>query len=349
MAQLSPEAQARVAQEDEALLAAEAQLPGGEDEIHWSEFESDSSEDEEYFPAPAPASHDHEVGGSREPAPESAAAATVSESQVSQPFELTALLQQLVTQQREDRLAQEEARRAHEAQLAAIQREVARERAATEERFVGLIDRVSQRTDAQFQQMQQGMMAMFGMISRLYSHTGLALQQSGQPGLQGVGAPPLAVTPAPAPTAAPATSATPETMFSMSALLGSVGHPFLSPLPATSLFQESPSAVQTAALPVVPQTLPSGGGGEGSLLQQSTQPAASALTTSDVDTSSAEPVTTSMDPLPGSASTRASTTATPPVSSAPAGSSDQQLPSVTEDTPSDDDDDDPDRFLAVPR
>ena len=114
-------------------------------------------------------------GGSREPAPESAAA-TVSESQVSQPSELTALLQQLVTQQREDRLAQEEARRAHEAQLAAIQREAARERAATEERFVGLIDRVSQRIDAQFQQMQQGMMAMFGMISQLYSHTGLAPQ-----------------------------------------------------------------------------------------------------------------------------------------------------------------------------
>ena len=34
MAQLSPEAQARVAQEDEALLAAEEQLPGGDDEIH---------------------------------------------------------------------------------------------------------------------------------------------------------------------------------------------------------------------------------------------------------------------------------------------------------------------------
>jgi hypothetical protein len=32
-------------------------------------------------------------------------------------------LQQLVTQQREDRRAQEEARRAHEAQLAQIQRE----------------------------------------------------------------------------------------------------------------------------------------------------------------------------------------------------------------------------------
>jgi hypothetical protein len=62
MAQLSPEAQARVAQEDEALLDAEAQLPGGEDEIHWSEPESDSSEDEDYFPAAAPASHDHEGG-----------------------------------------------------------------------------------------------------------------------------------------------------------------------------------------------------------------------------------------------------------------------------------------------
>jgi hypothetical protein len=62
---------------------------------------------------------------------------------VSHPFELTVLLQQLVTQQREDHLAQEEARRAHEAQLAAMQTEAAREWAATEERFVGLIDRVS--------------------------------------------------------------------------------------------------------------------------------------------------------------------------------------------------------------
>ena len=69
---------------------------------------------------------------------------------MTQPSELTSLIQQLVTQQRED--LQEEARRAHEAQLAAIQTEASRECAATEERFVGLIDRVSQRTDAQFQQ-----------------------------------------------------------------------------------------------------------------------------------------------------------------------------------------------------
>ena len=94
-----------MAQEDEVLLAAEAQLPGGDDEIHWSELESDSSEDVKYFPA-APASHDHGAGGSREPAPESPAAATVTESQVTQPSELTSLLQQLVTQQREDRIAQ---------------------------------------------------------------------------------------------------------------------------------------------------------------------------------------------------------------------------------------------------
>ena len=97
MARLSPEAQARVAQEDEALLAAEAQLPGVDDEIHWSELESDSSEDVEYFPA-APASHDHEAGGFGEPAPPTSAAATVSESQVTQLSELTSLLQQLVTQ-----------------------------------------------------------------------------------------------------------------------------------------------------------------------------------------------------------------------------------------------------------
>ena len=136
----------------------------------------------------------------------------------------------------------------------------------------------------------------------------------------------------------------------MSALLGSAGRPLFSPLLATTLFQDSPSAVQSVALPVVPQAPLSGGGGEESIVPQSTQPTALALTTLDVDTSSAEPATTSTDPLPGSASTRASTIATPLVSSDPAGSSDQQLPFVTEGTPSDDDDDDdPDRFLAVPR
>ena len=162
-------------------------------------------------------------------------------------------------------------------------------------------------------------MAMFGMITQLYTHTGLVPQQ---PGLQGVGAPQLAVTPAPAPTAAPATSTTLETTFSMSALLGSAGRPLFSPLPATTLFQDSPSAVQSVSLPVVPQGPLSGGGGEESIVPQSTQPAGSAVTTSDFDTSSADPVTTSTDPLPGSASTRASMTATPPVSSDPAGSSD---------------------------
>ena len=187
-------------------------------------------------------------------------------------------------------------------------------------------------------------MVMFGMITQIYTHTGLTPQQPGQPGLQGVGAPQLAVTPAPAPTVAPATTATPETMFSMSALLGSAGRLLFSPLPATTLFQDSPSAVQSVALPVVPQAPLSGGGeGEESIVPQSTQPAASAVTTSDVDTSSADPVTTSTDPLPGSASMRASMTATPPVSTDP------QLPSITEGSPSDDDDDDLDRFLAVLR
>ena len=95
MAQLSVEFRARVAEEDEALLEAGAQLPGGDDEIHWSDIETDSSEDDEYFP-PTPATHDHEAGGSREPA--EPAVTTVSESQVTQPSELTSLLQQLVSQ-----------------------------------------------------------------------------------------------------------------------------------------------------------------------------------------------------------------------------------------------------------
>ena len=131
----------------------------------------------------------------------------------------------------------------------------------------------------------------------------------------------------------------------MSALLGPAGRPLFSPLPVTSLFLDTPAVVQSVAFPTVPQAAPLGGGaGEESLPPQSTQPVASAVTTSDADTSSADPVTTSTDPLPGSASTRASTTATPPVSSDP------QLPSVTEGSPSDDDDDDDlDRFLAMPR
>ena len=158
-----------------------------------------------------------------------------------------------------------------------------------------------------------------------------------------MGAPTLTVTPAPASTAAPASSTTPETIFSLSALLGSTSRQIFSQLPPTMLFQDSPSAVQSVALPIVPQALPSGGGGgEESLLPQLTQPAASAVTSSDADTSSADPITTSTDPLPGSASTRASTTTTPPVNLDP------QLSSVTKGSPSDDDDD-LDRFLAVPR
>ena len=41
MAQLPAEIQARVAEEDEALLEAEAHLPGGDDEIHWSDIETE--------------------------------------------------------------------------------------------------------------------------------------------------------------------------------------------------------------------------------------------------------------------------------------------------------------------
>jgi membrane protein involved in colicin uptake len=67
---------------------------------------------------------------------------------VTQPSELTDLLQQ----QREDRLAAEEAcrateeaRRASEAWFAQLQQEAAHDRAAADERFAGLLDRVTQR------------------------------------------------------------------------------------------------------------------------------------------------------------------------------------------------------------
>jgi type VI protein secretion system component VasK len=62
-------------------------------------------------------------------------------------------------------LAAEEARRAiEEAQFAQLQQETAHDRAAADERFAGLLDRVTQQQDAQIQQMQQGIFAMFGMV-----------------------------------------------------------------------------------------------------------------------------------------------------------------------------------------
>lgn len=81
MQRLEPKVQARVAEEDEALLEAEAQLPGGDDEIHWSELESDSSNDEDFFLQQPPAAHDHGAGGSGEPAVPDLPA-IVSEAQV---------------------------------------------------------------------------------------------------------------------------------------------------------------------------------------------------------------------------------------------------------------------------
>jgi hypothetical protein len=61
----------------------------------------------------------------------------------------------------EARKAAEEARRASEAWFDQLQQEAARDCAAVDERFAGLLDRVTQRQDAQ---MQQGMLAMFGMV-----------------------------------------------------------------------------------------------------------------------------------------------------------------------------------------
>jgi hypothetical protein len=64
----------------------------------------------------------------------------------------------MIQQQREDRLAAEEARRvaeeahrASEARFAQLQQEAARDRAAADERFAGLLDHVTQRQDAQIQ------------------------------------------------------------------------------------------------------------------------------------------------------------------------------------------------------
>jgi hypothetical protein len=158
---LQPEAHARVHGEDEALLQAGAGLP---EDLVWSDSDSSVEGNVDFFPDPE--------GGTSVPNPPP----TVSEAQVTQPTELTCLLQQ----QREDRLAAEEARRvaeearrASEARFAQLHQEVARDRATADERFAGLLDRVTQWQDAQIQQMQQGMFAMFGMVRQLLTHVGL--------------------------------------------------------------------------------------------------------------------------------------------------------------------------------
>jgi hypothetical protein len=133
-------------------LQAEAGLP---EDLVWSDSDSSEEGDADFFPDPE--------GGSSEPPVQSfvpSTALTVSEAQVTQPTELKSLLQQLIQQQREDRLAAEEvrraaeeARRASEARFAQLQQEAAHGRAATDERFAGLLDRVTQWQDAQIQQM----------------------------------------------------------------------------------------------------------------------------------------------------------------------------------------------------
>jgi hypothetical protein len=118
--------------EDEALLQAEEGLP---EDLVWSDSDSSEEDDTDFFP--------DQEGGQSEPPTQSSVPSpppTVSEAQVTQPSELTGLLQQLIHQQREDRLAAEEARRASEARFAQLQQEAARDRAAADERFAGLLD-----------------------------------------------------------------------------------------------------------------------------------------------------------------------------------------------------------------
>jgi hypothetical protein len=109
---LQLEARARVQGEDEALLQGEAGLP---EDLVWSDSASSEEDDTDFFP--------DSKGGSSEPPVQSSVPSPppiVSEAQVTQPSELTGLLQQLIQQQREDRLAVEEARRASEARFAQL-------------------------------------------------------------------------------------------------------------------------------------------------------------------------------------------------------------------------------------
>jgi hypothetical protein len=78
-------------------LQAEAGLP---EDLVWLDSAASEEDDADFFPDPE--------GGSSEPPVQSFVPSpplTISEAQVTQPFELTGLLQQLIQQQREDRLA----------------------------------------------------------------------------------------------------------------------------------------------------------------------------------------------------------------------------------------------------
>jgi hypothetical protein len=124
-------------------LQAEAGLP---EDLVWSDSTSSEEADADFFPDPEGGSLESPVQPSVPSPPP-----TVLEAQVTQPSELTCLLQQLIQQQREDRFAAEEAHRAadeahraSEARFAQLQQEAACDRATTDERFVGLLDRVPQ-------------------------------------------------------------------------------------------------------------------------------------------------------------------------------------------------------------
>jgi hypothetical protein len=82
---LQPEARAQVQGEDEALLQAEAALP---EDLVWSDSDSSEEDDTHFFPDPE--------GGPSEPPTQSSVPnppPPVSEAQVTQPSELTGLLQ----------------------------------------------------------------------------------------------------------------------------------------------------------------------------------------------------------------------------------------------------------------
>jgi hypothetical protein len=117
LGRLQPEAHAQVQGEDEALLQADVALP---EDLVWLDSDSSKEDDANFFP-------DSE-GGSSEPPTQSSVPnppPPVSEAHVTQPSELTGLFQQLIQQQREDRLAAEEARRASGAWFAQLQPEAA--------------------------------------------------------------------------------------------------------------------------------------------------------------------------------------------------------------------------------
>ena len=183
--QLPPEVRVVAEQQDQALAEAEAQLPA------YFHVSPDDSEDSDFeIPQMSPRAHDAEAGTSSQPPPP-----PVTESSVTQPSELTAILQSLADGQRRQAEQQAEQSRRFEASQTRLQEELLRQTQRQTE-MINNLHQQQQATSHTILQQQHGTAQMFtwlaGCIGVLYQSAGLA-----PPAPPQIQVPPTATTPLP--------------------------------------------------------------------------------------------------------------------------------------------------------